>query len=59
VIYWLQSRDIEPDDALVEKLFEAAKNSNRVLPEKTVWAMVKEYQGKGKDGEANRTAEGK
>jgi 2-isopropylmalate synthase len=58
VVFWLQSRDVEPEDALVEKLFEAAKNSNRVLTEDAVWKMVEEYRGKGKDGKTNRTAKG-
>jgi 2-isopropylmalate synthase len=58
VIYWLQSRGVEPEDGLVEHIFEAAKNSNRVFDEQSVWKMVKEYQGKGLDGEANRTAKG-
>jgi len=58
VVFWLESRDVDAEDGLVEKIFEAAKNSNRVLAEDTVWEMVKEYQGKGKDGESNRTAKG-
>jgi 2-isopropylmalate synthase len=49
VIFWLQSRDVEPEDGLVEHLFEAAKNSNRVFTEEAVWKMVKEYQGRGND----------
>jgi isopropylmalate/homocitrate/citramalate synthase len=59
VIFWLQSRGVEPEDGLVEEIFEAAKNSNRVFSEEAVWKMVKKYQGKGKDGEARRSAKGK
>jgi 2-isopropylmalate synthase len=58
VVYWLQSRGVEPEDALVEIIFEEAKNSNRVFAEETVWKMVKDYQGRDKDGETNRTAKG-
>jgi 2-isopropylmalate synthase len=58
VVFWLQSRGVEPEDGLVETIFEEAKNSNRVFTEQAVWKMVKDYQGRGKDGEKNRTAKG-
>ncbi len=41
VIFWLQSRGIEPKEELVNKIFDVAKHSRRVLPEETVWKLVK------------------
>jgi 2-isopropylmalate synthase len=58
VVFWLETRGVEPEEGLVEVIFEAAKNSNRVFTEEAVWRMVKEYQGKGPDEEKRRTAEG-
>jgi len=58
VVFWLQCRDIDPEEGLVEVIFEAAKNSDRVFSEEAVWQMVKAYQGKGKDGDSGHTAEG-
>jgi 2-isopropylmalate synthase len=59
VVFWLETRDIEPEQGLVDEIFEAAKNANRVFTEEAVWQMVKEYQGKGQDEEDGHTAEGK
>jgi 2-isopropylmalate synthase len=44
VIFWLESRGVEPKEGLVEKIFEAAKNTNRVFSEEAMWQMIKEYQ---------------
>jgi 2-isopropylmalate synthase len=41
VKYWLQKRGIEQDQALVEHIFNKAKNSNHVLTEAEVFALVK------------------
>jgi 2-isopropylmalate synthase len=41
VIFWLQTRGVEPKEALVNKIFEVAKNSRRVLTEEAVWELVK------------------
>jgi 2-isopropylmalate synthase len=58
VIYWLESRGVDAEEGLVEEIFDAAKNSDRVFAEDTVWKMVKDYQGRGKGEQKNRTAEG-
>jgi len=44
VAFWLQVRGVKPEEALVEKIFEAAKHANRVFTEEAVWKMIKEYQ---------------
>ncbi|MPY86392.1 MAG: 2-isopropylmalate synthase [Luteitalea sp.] len=40
VVYWLERRGVEVSDALVDRLFAAAKQASRVLREDEVWAMV-------------------
>ena len=40
VIYWLEARGIEPADALVDRIFDAAKNSNRLLRDDEIQKMV-------------------
>ena len=40
VVYWLKHRDIEPADALVDAIFDAAKASDRVLSDEEVHALV-------------------
>jgi 2-isopropylmalate synthase len=42
VIFWLQTRGIEPEEELVNRIFDVAKKSRRVLTEEAVWKMVKE-----------------
>lgn len=44
VVFWLESRGVEADEGLVEKIFEAAKHTDRVFSEEAMWKMVKEYQ---------------
>lgn len=44
VVFWLESHGVKPEEDLVEKIFEAAKNTNRVFTEEAMWQMVKEYQ---------------
>ena len=39
VIYWLEKRGIAPREALVERIFQAAKQSTRVLTEDEVLAL--------------------
>lgn len=41
VIYWLQKRDIEPTDALVQHIFEAAKSSDHTLATEEIEALIK------------------
>ncbi len=40
VVYWLNKRGIEPDKDLVERIFAAAKESDRTLTEDEVFALV-------------------
>jgi len=40
VLHWLRAHGIEATDAVVERVFEAAKNGNRVLEEHEVLALV-------------------
>jgi 2-isopropylmalate synthase len=46
VTFWLQTRGIEPEEELVEQIFEAAKHTNRVFTEEAVLKMVEEYKKK-------------
>lgn len=46
VIYWLESRNIEPDPRLVEAIFSACKRSERVLTEGEVHAIVAVHHGR-------------
>lgn len=46
VTFWLQTRGIEPEEELVEQIFEAAKHTNRVFTEEAVLKMVEEYNKK-------------
>jgi len=45
VIYWLRSRDLPTDDALVDAVFAKAKNASRLLTEEEIRTLVREYQG--------------
>jgi isopropylmalate/homocitrate/citramalate synthase len=40
VIYWLEHRGIEPDEVLVERIYQRAKSSDRVLAEGDILSMV-------------------
>lgn len=42
VLYWLERRGIPADEALVNRIFEAAKKSSRVLTEEEVLALCTE-----------------
>jgi 2-isopropylmalate synthase len=42
VLYWLERRGIAPDDALVNRIFDAAKQSARVLTESELQALCAE-----------------
>ncbi|KPJ60123.1 MAG: 2-isopropylmalate synthase [Latescibacteria bacterium DG_63] len=41
VIYWLQKRNIEPGKELVQKIFDRAKHSKRLLSEEEILSIVK------------------
>jgi len=40
VFYWLEERGVDPDAGLAELIFQAAKDSDRVLREQEVWDIV-------------------
>ncbi len=41
IVYWLKTRGIEPDKKLVDEIFKAAKQHNRVLTEEELEELVK------------------
>lgn len=45
VVYWLESRGIEPEEGLIDKILEQAKSSKRVLPEGEVKGIVEGWRG--------------
>jgi 2-isopropylmalate synthase len=45
VIYWLQSRGIEPTESLVARIFDTAKEHNRVMTEEEVYHIVSTLVG--------------
>jgi 2-isopropylmalate synthase len=44
VIYCLEARGIPPEDALVEKILDAAKRSDTILSDETIDAIVAGYR---------------
>jgi 2-isopropylmalate synthase len=40
IVYWLRQRGIEPDEKLVDVIFNAAKTQNRVLTDEEVEELV-------------------
>ncbi len=40
VVYWLEEHGIEPTDEHVDRIFEAAKHSNRLLEDREILALV-------------------
>ncbi len=46
VQYWLSSRGMPADDAVVQAIFEKAKASNRVLDDKEIEAVVREISSR-------------
>lgn len=46
VIYWLESRGIEPSAGLVESIFSTCKEARTVLTEDEVRALVAQWQGR-------------
>ena len=45
VIFWLEKRGITPNETLVDRIYEAAKKSERVLDEKEILALVDAVPG--------------
>ncbi len=44
VIYWLDSREVEPSDELALYILKTAKESNRVLSELELWGLVEGFK---------------
>jgi 2-isopropylmalate synthase len=44
IVYWLKLRGIEPDEKLVDVIFNAAKTQNRVLTDEEVEALVERHE---------------
>ncbi|MGE0711987.1 MAG: LeuA family protein [Planctomycetota bacterium] len=40
VTFWLEKRGVEPADELVDRIFEAAKQSKQIMSEEEIWALV-------------------
>ena len=40
VIFWLREQGIEPDDGRVDRIFDAAKQSNRLLDDAEIHAIL-------------------
>ena len=40
VIFWLEQRGIEASDAIVTRIFDAAKRSNRLLEDDEIQALA-------------------
>ncbi len=47
VVYWLEQHSIEPDDAVVQRIFDAAKQSPRLLEDDEIEALAR---GSGDSG---------
>lgn len=45
VIYWLQTRNIEPEEKLVNFILDRAKRADKVLTEAQVYQLIKEHRG--------------
>ena len=45
VIYWLEKRGIPATDELIERIFDAAKQSERVLTDEEILAIVDSFAG--------------
>jgi 2-isopropylmalate synthase len=44
IVYWLREHGIEPEKKLVDEIFTAAKQQNRVMSDDDVWNIVKCHQ---------------
>ncbi len=42
VVFWLERRSIEPIDAIVDRIFEAAKRSNRILSDEEIYQLIRQ-----------------
>ncbi len=44
IVFWLKQRGVEPDEKLVDEIFRAAKQHNRVLTDEEVEEIIKYYK---------------
>jgi 2-isopropylmalate synthase len=44
IVYWLREHGIEPEKALVDEIFTAAKQQNKVMDDDDIWNIVKYHQ---------------
>jgi 2-isopropylmalate synthase len=42
VVFWLERRNIEPKDEIVDRIFEAAKRSNRIFSEDEIYQLIRQ-----------------
>jgi len=47
VVFWLKQRKIDPEDGLVDAIFDSAKATSRVLSDDEVMALVESYGSTG------------
>ena len=47
IVFWLKQRGIEPDKKLVDEIFRAAKQHNRVLSEEEIEEIIKYHELEG------------
>ena len=45
VVYWLKSRGIEPTETLVAKIFDAAKENDRLMTDEEIHGIIKAFVG--------------
>ena len=41
IVYWLKEHGIEPEKKLVDEIFTAAKQHNKILTDDEIWNIVK------------------
>lgn len=46
VIFWLQQRSVHPEKALVEKIFDRAKQSNTLLTDSQIFSLINKHKAK-------------
>jgi 2-isopropylmalate synthase len=44
IVYWLRAHEIEPEQKLVDEIFKAAKQHNKVLTDDEVWSIVQYHK---------------
>ena len=42
VVFWLERRNIEPKDEIVDRIFEAAKRSHRILTDDEIYQLIRQ-----------------